>query len=127
MLMNARLSAQLHRNVSSMLYSDRGYLVIDVFTGLYDDYNQPINVESEIAVECAFTDKPAAEKWKAYVDVEELAAEVRFAGPVPSKGDRFKLSGRFGETDAINETYEIIGIRNRDTFGSVCALKQVGI
>jgi hypothetical protein len=125
MLMNGRLSAQLQRNTANLLYSDKGYLVIDIPTGLYDDYNQPITTESEIYVECAFTDKPASEQWKAYVDVEELAAEVRFNGPVPSKGDRFKLYGRFGGDTTINETYEIFGIRNRDKFGYSCALKLV--
>lgn len=127
MLMSPRLTAQLNRNVEQLLYSDLAYLVIDIPTGLYDDYNNPISTETEVAIECRFSDKPAAEQWKAYVDLEQLEAEISFNDPIPHNGDRIKLGGRFGGTDGINQTYEIIGIRNRDKFGFTCALKAVQI
>lgn len=127
MLMSPRLTAQLQRNVKTLEYSDFGYLLIDVPDGIYDDYNNPVVTTSEVPLTCAFTDKPNTESWKSYVDVEQLEAEVRFERAHPTKGNRFKLTSRFGNNIDPCQTYEIFGIRNRDVFGYACALKAVQI
>lgn len=127
MLVNPRLAAQLQRKTEELFYSDLAVLLIDVPTGAYDEYNQPVMTENEIPIECSFTDNPAQEQWIGYADIQLLAAEIRFAAPTPGKGDRIKLTGRFGGIVAPIDEYEIIGIRDRGTFGYVCALKKVSI
>ena len=129
MLPSARLVAQLQRRAVNLFYGDSACLLVDVPTGTYDEYNQPIVVESEIPFDCSFTDGPATERWAGYADIEELVAEIRFASPTPTKGNRIRLTGHFGEDEKVspNMTYEIIGIRERGIFGYVCALKKVSV
>jgi hypothetical protein len=124
---SARLTAQLQRVTADKMYPDSAYLLMDVATGAYDEYNQPIIITIEIPLNCSFTDNPAQEQWIGYADIEVLAAEVRFKSPQPTKGNRVRLIGRFGETTSPNDEYEIIGIRERGTFGYVCALKKVSV
>lgn len=130
---SARLTAQLQRVTADKMYPDSAYLLIDVQVldadgePTYNDYNQPIVTTSEIPLSCSFTDNPAQENWIGYADIEVLAAEIRFKNPRPTKGNRVRLIGRFGETTSPNDEYEIIGIRERGTFGYVCALKKVAV
>jgi hypothetical protein len=125
MLPNSRLVSQMQRIVSDKFYSDAAYLLIDVNTGAYDDYNNPVVSTSEVPISCSFTDTPAMEKWRDFIDIQEIAGEIRFATPRPTKGNRIKITGRFGTTTYTDQTFEIIGIRDRDEFGYVCALKAV--
>lgn len=123
-LASARLTAQLQRVTASGAYVDTGSLLHDTVTGL-DSYGQPTVSTSSTAVACAFTDSPDMEKWQDYTDISQVSAEVRFTGATPLFGDRFTITGRFDGTGYTDKTYEIIGIRDRDVFGYVCALKVV--
>ena len=100
--------------------------------GTPDSYGQPTYTEVEVEVACNFTDKPSRETWASYADIENIEAEVRFAGDMPSKGDRVRLKSRFNRIYYANQAYadqlfEIVAIRDRDVFGYVCALKAVQI
>jgi hypothetical protein len=107
-------------------------VIVSYSTTGADEFGQPTTTETETEVQCSFTDKPAVEKWTGYVDIEELVAEIRYVGAMPAKGDRVKLKSRFGrenyeEQRFAEQEYEIIGIRDRDIFGYVCALKWVQV
>ena len=98
----------------------------------YDDYGQVTYTTTTSVVDCSFTDKPSKETWGNSLDIENIEAEIRFEGTMPSKGDTVTLSHRFNRDDADDQdftaqTFEIIDIRDRDVFGYVCALKKVQI
>jgi len=46
-----------------------------------------------------------------------VQAEIRFIEPRPTKGDIIRIVGRFGTQVLPDTEYEIVGIRDRDTFG----------
>ena len=128
MLPNSRLVAQLQRIVDKDVYDSTGYLIKSVDSGTFDVYNHPVTTDSNIPVRCSFTDRPSTEIWKEHVDLEILMGEVRFNSPSePTKGDKFKLVGRFGTAYYPDKTFEIAGCTNRDVFGFVCALKAVTV
>jgi hypothetical protein len=99
----------------------------------YDSYGQVTYSESTSTVDCSFTDKVSKESWAEYADIESIEAEIRFVGTMPSKGDLVTLTHRFnrGDTDdqdyTVESNFEIVGIKDRDVFGYVCALKKVQI
>jgi hypothetical protein len=95
----------------------------------YDSYGQPAYSSTTSELSCSFTDKPSAESWVGHADIETVQAEIRFVGTKPSKGDLVTLTHRFvrDDTDYTAGTFEIVGIRDRDYFGYVCALKQVNV
>jgi hypothetical protein len=126
-LASERLTKSLSRRTKSLFFGDAAYLLKDVATGEYDTYNNPVISTSEIPIECSFTDKPATETWRDFADIENIHAEVRFMEPRPAKGDRVKVVGRFDTETMTDQEYEIVGIRDRDTFGYVCALMQVQV
>lgn len=123
-LINPRLAEQINRRAIEYAYTDDGYYIPMASVDTLDDYGQPTAPETQTAVDCSFTDKPALEKWQGYADVQEIAAEVRFQTPAPEKGGRFIITARFG-FEVENQRYEIIGIQDRGAFGYVCALKAV--
>lgn len=123
-LPSARQVAELQRKTEEYFFGDAGTLLHDTVTGL-DSYGQPTVTTASTSVDCSFTDEPDMEKWKDYVDVSQVSAEVRFTGATPAKGDRFTITGRFDATGYTDQTFEIIDIRDRDVFGFVCALKKV--
>ena len=127
MLANERLTKEISRRTKSLCFCDMAYILKDVATGEYDAYNNPIVETSEIPIDCAFTDKPNIESWRDYADIETVQAEVRFIEPRPTKGDIIRIAGRFGTQVLPDTEYEIVGIRDRDTFGHVCALKAVNV
>ena len=66
------------------------------------------------------------------MDVENIEAELRFAGTMPTKGDTVTLTHRFNRDDLDSQdftasTFEIVDIRDRDVFGYILALKKVKI
>jgi len=122
-----RLVNHLQNRVSSGFFGDSGILLQDAGTGTFDDNNTETIVTTEVPVDCSFTDKPSMENWRDYADIEQVDAEVRFTGHSPAKGNRFKVTGRFDTNSYVNKTFEIVGIRNRDVFGYVCALKAVSV
>jgi hypothetical protein len=126
-LTNSRLMAQLQAQVSGKAYSDSAFLIVDVATGNVDAYNNPTTTESKIPISCSFTDKPNRELWRDFSDVEEVEAEIRFESPMPTKGNRVKLTNRFASEAYKDATFEIIGISDRGGMGYVCALKAVTI
>ena len=128
MLPNNRLVAQLQRITESNFYGDDGFIIKSIESGSFDAYNKPITATSSISVQCSFTDKPSREIWKEHLDLEQIEGEVRFASQTPpTKGDKFKIVGRFGSPNYPDKTYEVIGIVNRDVFGYVVALKAVQV
>ena len=128
MLPNVRLTAQLSRVTRQAMFGDTGYLIKEVWNGTYDIYNHKVMTLSNVPVVCSFTDKPTLSIWKEHIDLEILMGEVRFNSPSePTKGDKFKLVGRFGTAYYPDKTFEIAGCTNRDVFGFVCALKAVTV
>jgi hypothetical protein len=110
------------------MFGDSGYLIKEVWNGAYDIYNHKVMTESLVPVTCSFTDKPTLSIWKEHIDLEILLGEVRFnSDSEPTKGDKFKLVGRFGTSYYPDKTFEIAGTTNRDVFGFVCALKAVTV
>jgi hypothetical protein len=123
----ARLVAELQRETVSAAYGDKANILQDTRTS-QDAYGQSSVSTVSTEVSCSFTDKPDKEKWVGYTDIEQLAAEIRYAGaPVPAKGNRVTLTGRFDGTSYADKTFEVIGIQDRDAFGYVIALKKVAV
>lgn len=130
-LPNKKLVERLQSQVSKGFYVDTATVTYKTIS-TYDSYGQPTYSESTDTVDCSFTDKPARESWAEYADIEAIEAEIRFVGTKPSKGDTVTLSHRFNrddddDQDFTEETFEIVGIKDRDYFGYVCALKKVQI
>lgn len=126
-LANPRLVKQLQRATAGYAYGDLAYLIKQIGTGVYDENNTETMITVEIPLECNFTDKPSREIWKDYADIGQVDAEIRFVGHDPAKGDTVKLTSRFDGISHSNDTFEIIGISNRYTFGYVIALRKVAI
>src|SRR3990172_7482166 len=126
-LASNRLAKQLQRDTSAYAFWDTGNLLQDTVTGL-DSYGQPTVTTASTATACSFTDMPDLERWKDFADVDQISAEVRFAGStVPARGNRFTITGRYDDSSYQDVTFEIIGIRDRGAFGWVFALKKVQI
>ena len=132
-LPNARLFAQLQQKVSDGFYGDAADILQDDNPSL-DVFGQPTSVSTTTtSISCSFTDAiklgpTALEKWKGFADISEIEAEIRWEGsPTPAKGNRVTLTGRFDGADYTDNTFEIVGIRDRDVFGFVCVLKKVAI
>ena len=126
-LATPRLVKQLQRLTEKGAYGDLGYLIKQIGTGTFDENNTETMTTVEISVECAFTDKPSMEIWRDYADIGQVDGEVRFVGHDPNKADTFKIASRFDGTNYSNDTFEIIGISNRYTFGYVLALRKVAV
>ena len=124
-LANSRLVAQMQRRIVDGFYGDSASVLQDTVTSL-DANGQPNVTTTTTAISCNFTNIGGAqglEKWKGYADISQIAAELRYEGsPVPAKGNRVTLTGRFDSTDYVDQTFEIIGIQDRDALGYVCAL-----
>lgn len=130
-LPSKRFVESLQKRVEIGFYTDVAFIISYTITG-YDEYGQPETTKVETEVACSFTDKPDIENWRDYADIEQISAEIRFAGNKPSKGDKVELKSMYGrntyETQVYTDTtFEIIDIRDRDVFGYVCALKKVQI
>jgi hypothetical protein len=126
-LVSNRLAKQLQRKTVEHFYGDTGSLLQDTVASL-DEYGQPVVTTTSTTLACSFTDAPDKEKWKDFADVDQISAEVRFAGSTaPARGNRFTITGRWGDSAFVDATFEIIGIQGRGTFGYVCALKKVQI
>lgn len=126
-LANRRLVRQLQRRVASGFFGDTATLIQTSGTGVFDSNNTETKTTVERVLKCSFTDKPSQESWRDFADVENVDAEIRFTGYIPTKGNRIKLTGRFDGANYSDDTFEIIGIHNRDVFGYVCALKIVRV
>lgn len=128
MLPNNRLAEQLQRVAENSFYGDDGFLIKSVASGTYDTYNHPVMTVTNIPVSGSFTDKPSREIWKDHLDLAVIEGEIRFKSQTaPDKGDKFRITGRFGSQNYPDKTYEIMGIVNRGQFGFVCALKTVEV
>jgi len=130
-LPNKRLVSQLQNRIKGGFFVDTAVLVVHTIDS-YDEYGHPVYSEVEDEFSCNFTDKPSMETWKGYADIEEIQAELRFAGDKPTKGATIKLKSMFNrelyaEQRYAEQVFEIVAIRDRDVFGYVCALKQVQI
>ena len=124
---NSRLAAQLSRRVIDGFFTDTAYLILKYPATSYDEYNNPVATEYEVEVRCSFTDSPAKETWRDYADIENIEAEIRVANIKVTKGDRVKIAGRFDTDTMTDKEYEVVGVRDRDVFGLVCALKAVSL
>lgn len=124
-LASARLAAELQRKVVDGAYGDTASILQDTVDS-QDGFGQPNTTPVSTSVSCSFTDKPKVEKWEGFVDISQIAAEIRYDSlPIPVKGNRVTLTGRFDSTDFVDTTFEIIGIQDRDVFGHLCALMLV--
>ena len=123
MLPNARISGYIRRIQAVRFYSDTGNYIARTVTG-HDTFGQPTYSESTTAIVCSFTEQASAELWRNFADIETTDCEIRFDAVTPAKGDRFTLTYRFGLA-VTNQTFEIVGIRDRGTVGYVCALRAV--
>jgi len=129
-LPSRRLAEQIQRQVEQSFYSSSAiylsYPTPDDAT--YDEYGHASDEPAEIPIDsCSFTDRPNLEKWEGYADLEEIKAEIRFESPVPKKTDRVRVTGRFDSIEYKDQDFEIVGIRDRDVFRYVVALKEVRV
>ena len=120
---------RLQKRVEDYFYVDTATITYRTVS-TYDSYGQVTYSESSVEVGCSFTDKPSKETWAEYADIENVEAELRFTGTKPSKGDRVTLTHRFNRDDDDTQdftamTFEIVGVKDRDVFGYVVALKKV--
>lgn len=127
LLFNERLSAQLQSQTADMFYNDEALLVIERDTGQLDEYNKPIVEPSNVSIMCSFEILNPGEALKRYGDLEDVAAEIRFGGPRPTKGNKVKIISRFGGQLVEPFEYEIVGINDRAAMGFVCPLKRVAL
>jgi hypothetical protein len=127
-LANNSLINRLQSRVASQVYNDTASILVDT-VGNLDVNGQPTSkTTAATSVACSFTDKFKMENWAGYADISEIAAELRYnSSPAPAKGYRVTLTGRFGDSDFTDETYEIIGIRDRGDMGYKVALKVIEI
>lgn len=130
-LPSKRLVESLARRTADGFFTDTATVTYKTVNTL-DTYGQPTYTTTATSVACSFTDKPSKEIWANYADIEQIEAEIRFKGTMPSKGDTITLTHRFNRTDDdaqdyTAQTFEIIDIRDRDAFGYVCALKKVQV
>jgi len=119
-----RLAKELERKTEEYMYWDTGTLLHDTVSGL-DEYGQPTVSTTSTSVSCSYTDSPDMEQWKDYTDIAKVSAEVRFSDATPVSGDRFTITGRWDDSTFTDQTFEIVEIKDRGTFGFVCALKKV--
>ena len=131
MLPNKKLVERLQARTKAYMYVDTATITYKTLASL-DDYGQPTYTTVATVVKCSFTDKPSKETWGNSVDIENIEAELRFAGTMPTKGDTVTLTHRFNRDDLDSQdftasTFEIVDIRDRDVFGYVLALKKVQI
>lgn len=96
-------------------------------TESYDDYGYPVVNEVTSSVSCSFTDKASQETWGELLDTLNIDAEIRVIDVVPTNGWKVKLTAHFGDSSYVDETFEIVGIKQRTPFGYVCALKRVSV
>ena len=127
LLINQRLAAQIERRTSNLFYGDRALLLIDVDTGTVDDLNNPIVTTNEVPIDCSYTELTPSEQWRNYGDVGIVDGEIRFNGPTPTKGNRFKIISRFDGIPLPGNEMEIISINDRNSLGFLCALKAVSL
>ena len=123
-LPSAGLVARIQYRVQNAAYSSTAYILIDTVTGA-DEYNAPTVTTSEVPIDCSFTDKVSSEAWQNFGDIGNVDAEIRFEGVRPLKGYRVRVVGRFDGQTYHDKDFEIVGIKDRDAFGYVCALKAV--
>lgn len=125
-LVNSRLANQLHRLTTGLAYNDEAiYYPPPDPDGPFDSHGQPTRSTSFFPVACSFTDKPDIESWKDFIDVAGITAEIRLDELIPQKGGTFLLVKHFGDYEYEDTLFEIIGVQNRGTFGSIAALKKV--
>ena len=134
-LANKKLIERLQARTSAYFYGDTATITYRT-ASTYDSYGQVTYSESTDTVSCSFTDTPkdgsGKESWAEYADIENIQAELRVVGTKPSKGDRVTLTHRFDRNDADDQdytalTFEIVGVKDRDAFGYIVALKKVAI
>ena len=130
-LPSKRMVESLAGRTSDAFFTDTAAVNYRVVASL-DSYGQPTYTTTATSVSCSFTDKPSKEIWSNYADIEQIEAEVRFRGTMPSKGDTIILMHRFNRDDDdaqdyTAQTFEIVDIRDRDAFGYICALKKVQV
>jgi hypothetical protein len=124
---SGRLAAQLQRRTAGYSYTDSAIYISTISPDVLDAYGQPSATATEEFISCSFTDRPNAERWRGDVDVEMIAAEIRFdSETTPTKGGMITVTHKFG-LPITERTYQIIGIQNRSQLGYICALKAVSI
>lgn len=129
-LANARLVSQMAHFIEMKTFGDMAFLIKQEPTGNFDEYNNAITAEVLVPIMCSFGGVPTRsdiEVWKNYADISGNTAEVRFSGPKPDKGDKFKLVSRFDGSLVHEQLYEIVAIRDRFEFGYQCLLKDSSI
>ena len=129
MLPNKKLVERLQARTKAYMFVDTATITYKT-ASTYDDYGQVTYTTTTSVVDCSFTDKPSKETWGNNLDIENIEAELRFVGTMPTKGDTVTLSHRFNRDDTDSQdyaasTFEIVDIRDRDVFGYVLALKKV--
>ena len=129
-LPNTQLTQNMARRMASQFFVDVAYILSDEQTG-QNDYGQPEVETRENEIKCSFTDKPKAENWRAIADVESIDAEIRWIAnegdEIPNKSDRVRIEQHFENGTYKAGVFEIIDIRDRGTFGYMCALRKVKI
>ena len=131
MLPNKKLVERLQARTKDYMYVDTATITYKTLASL-DDYGQPTYTTVATEVSCSFTDKPSKETWGNLADIENIEAELRFVGTMPTKGDTVTLTHRFNRDDLDSQdftagTFEIVDIRDRDVFGYILALKKVQV
>ncbi len=126
-LLTTKLANRLQARVEAHTFGDTAAVLTHVVASR-DAAGQPVFTETSTPISCSFTDRPFEfEKWRDYGDVESIIAQARFTSPAPTKGDRLKLTARFGDASYVDKTYEIVGIMDRGIFGYVVDLKAAQI
>ena len=123
MIPSRRMLKQLQSRAKQGFYGRYATIHYKTLDSL-DAYGQPTYTIDDVDVVCSFADTVSRESWAEYADIESVEAEIRFEGDKPNKGDTVTLKNTFN-SDSLE--YEIVGVKDRDAFGYVCALKVVRI
>jgi len=125
MLTNSRIVAQIQRRAKESFYSDTALLLIAVDTGTVDEFNNPVVTTQNVPIDCSYHELSSREQWRNYGDLGIVEAEIRFAAPTPTKGNKVQVTSRFGGQPIPSKTFEIVSIDNRADMGFLCTLKAV--
>lgn len=125
-LASAKLTARIQNKVEGYFYGSTATISQATQTGIVNGEATVTTVNT--SVECSFSyinpaSRDSREKWVGQFDITKLVAELRYnSSPVPTKGNKVTITGRYDESAYADREFEVAGIINRGRLGYLVAL-----